>query len=101
MRPLSSGAFMSAFHSASDNSSTIKITCKEFCLKSFLGNDGAGDGMPREALTASIPNNGEHQDSGLLHRSQPKPFRFRACAMWRLTFFSTQGSGARTPTAWT
>src|SRR5437763_16511715 len=28
---------------------------------------------------------------GLLHRSQPKPFRFRACARWRLTFFfSTQ-----------
>src|SRR5215468_3706932 len=27
---------------------------------------------------------------GLLHGSQPKPFRFRACARWRLTFFSTQ-----------
>ena len=26
----------------------------------------------------------------LLHRFQQKPFRFRACARWRLTFFSTQ-----------
>ena len=26
----------------------------------------------------------------VLHRVQPKPFRFRARSMWRRTFFSTQ-----------
>jgi hypothetical protein len=32
----------------------------------------------------------------LFHRFQQKPFRFRACARWRLTFFSTDVAEALT-----